>query len=105
MTDKELIKQEIERLYTEVSQKPYNGEIEGEMCAYDKLDFACVTKVAVVVHYNLPVVLRYVYELAYHGSNHFRPVDGDSCIHTIGKKAVEHLTVGSVWVVDVVLDI
>lgn len=37
MTDKDKIKQEIERLYTEVSQKPYNGEVEGEMCAYDKI--------------------------------------------------------------------
>ena len=38
MTDKvQLIKQEIERLYAEVSQKPYNGEVEGELCAYDKL--------------------------------------------------------------------
>lgn len=37
MKDKDKIKQEIERLYAEVNQKPYNGELEGEMCAYDKL--------------------------------------------------------------------
>lgn len=37
MSNKELIKQEIERLYSEAKQKTYNGEVEGEMCAYDKI--------------------------------------------------------------------
>lgn len=37
MTDKEKIRKEIERLYAEARQKPYTGEAEGEMSAYDKI--------------------------------------------------------------------